>query len=456
VPTAEQNEFQALAINLSGRVSTAKDDDWDSARQAFNLTADQRPAAVVHAADARDVSTAVRFAGEHDLRVAPQVTGHGAVGLELDGTLLLKTTEIKGVEIDAGARRARVGSGTTWVEVLEPAAADGLAALHGSSGTVGVAGYTLGGGLGWYGRKHGLQANSVTAIELVGAEGEEIRVDNQTEPELFWALRGGGGNFGVVTAIEFDLIPVSDVYAGMFLFPWERSAEVLQAWNELLPTLPEELSSLARVLQVPDMPEVPELVRGGKFAGVEAAFLGTENEGAKLLEPLRALGPDVDTFGMVPPPALAFLHMDPPEPVPGLSGHRLYDELPATAIDALVEAAGPDSGSPLISVELRHTGGALARGGADHGALASIDGSICMFAVGMVIDEQAAAALAAQVEKVEQALKPHDAGAYLNFTEKKVDLGELFPDEALQRLQRVRSEYDPNGLFRSNHEIAPS
>ena len=184
--------------------------------------------------------------------------------------------------------------------------------------------------------------------------------------------------------LEFDLIPVSDVYAGMFLFPWERSAEVLQAWNELLPTLPEELSSLARILQVPDMPEVPELVRGGKFAGVEAAFLGTENEGAKLLEPLRALGPDVDTFGMVPPPALAFLHMDPPEPVPGLSGHRLYDELPATAIDALVEAAGPDSGSPLISVELRHTGGALARGGADHGALASIDGSICMFAVGMV------------------------------------------------------------------------
>ena len=246
MPTAEQNEFQALATNLSGRVSTAQDADWDSARQAFNLTADQRPAAVVHAADARDVSTAVRFAGEHDLRVAPQVTGHGAVGLELDGTLLLKTTEIKGVEIDAGARRARVGSGTTWVEVLEPAAADGLAALHGSSGTVGVAGYTLGGGLGWYGRKHGLQANSVTAIELVGAEGEEIRVDHQTEPELFWALRGGGGNFGVVTAIEFDLIPVSDVYAGMFLFPWERSAEVLQAWNELLPT-PARGAQLARL-----------------------------------------------------------------------------------------------------------------------------------------------------------------------------------------------------------------
>ena len=330
MPAAEKNEFEALATSLSGRVTTPQDSDWDDARLAFNLTADQRPAAVVHAADARDVSTAVRFAAEHGLRVAPQVTGHGAVSLELDGTLLLKTTEMKGVEIDAGARRARVLSGTTWGEVLEPAAADGLAALHGTSGGVGITGYTLGGGFGWYARKHGLQANSVTAIELVSAEGEELRVDHENEPELFWALRGGGGNFGVVTALEFDLFPVNEVYAGMLLFPWERSAEVLHAWNELLPTLPDELSSLARILQVPDMPEVPELVRGGKFAGVEAAFLGAEEEGAKLLEPLRALGPDVDTFGMVPPPALAFLHMDPPEPVPGLGGHRLYDELPAT------------------------------------------------------------------------------------------------------------------------------
>ncbi len=456
MPTAEQNEFEALATNLSGRVTTAEDADWDIARQAFNLTADQRPAAVVHAADARDVSAAVRFAGEHDLRVAPQVTGHGAVSLELDGTLLLKTTEIKGVEIDAGARRARVGSGTTWGEVLEPAAADGLAALHGTSGGVGITGYTLGGGFGWYARKHGLQSNSVAAIELVTAEGEELRVDHENEPELFWALRGGGGSFGVVTALEFDLFPVTEVYAGMLLFPWERSAEVLHAWNELLPSLPDELTSLARILQVPDMPEVPEMVRGGKFAGVEAAFLGTEEEGAKLLEPLRALGPDIDTFAMVPPPALAFLHMDPPEPVPGLGGHRLYEELPATAIDALVEAAGPDSGSPLISVELRHSGGALGRSGPGHGALASLKGSICTFAVGMVIDEQAAAALAAQIEKVEDALRPHDAGAYLNFAEYKLDPAEMFGDEALQRLRRVRTEYDPNGLFRSNHEIAPS
>ena len=147
---------------------------------------------------------------------------------------------------------------------------------------------------------------------------------------------------------------------------------------------------------------------------------------------------------MVPPPALAFLHMDPPEPVPGLAGHRLYEELPATAIDALIDAAGPDSGSPSISVELRHTGGALGRGGPDHGALANIDGTICMFAVGMVIDEQAALALAAQIEKVEQALQSHQAGAYRPHREEGGP-GELFDGETLRRLQRVRSEYDPQG-----------
>ncbi len=456
MPTEGNDKIEALATNLSGRVTTAGDADWDSARQAFNLAVDQRPAAVVHAADARDVAAVVAFARENGLRVAPQSTGHGAGALELDDTLLLKTSEIRGATIDADARRARVMAGSTWGDVVEPAAAEGLAALHGSSPTVGVLGYSLGGGIGWYSRKHGLQSNSITAIDIVTADGQELRTDHESEPELFWALRGGVGNFGVVTQIEFELYPVTEVYAGMLLFPWERSAEVLHAWNELLPSLPDEVSSLARILQVPDLPEIPEIVRAGKFAAVEAAFLGTEDEGAELLQPLRALGPDVDTFGMVPPPALSYLHMDPPEPVPGASGHRLYDELPAKAIDELVAAAGPESGSPLVSVELRHTGGALARGGTDHGALDALDGSLCMFAVGMAPDAEAAAAVGAQAEKVKSALGPHDAGAYLNFAEQRIDLSDAFSAETLSRLGRVRSEFDPDGLFHANHEIAPA
>ncbi len=279
-----------------------RDAEWDSARQAFNLALDQRPAAVVHAADVRDVTAVVAFAKENGLRVAPQSTGHGARPIELDDTLLLKTSEIRGATIDADARRARVMAGTTWGDVVEPAAAEGLAALHGSSPTVGVTGYSLGGGIGWYSRKHGLQSNSITSIDIVTAEGQEIRTDHETEPDLFWALRGGVGNFGVVTAIEFELYPVSEVYAGMLLFPWERAAEVLHAWNELLPSLPDELSSLARILQVPDLPEIPEIVRAGKFAAVEAAFLGTEDEGAELLQPLRDWGPTSTPSGWCPRP----------------------------------------------------------------------------------------------------------------------------------------------------------
>ena len=452
---AGSDEIQALATNLSGRVSTAQDADWDTARQGFNLAVDQRPAAVVHPADVQDVISVVAFAAENDLRVAPQSTGHNAGPLSLEDTLLLRTSEMRGVEIDAENRSARVLAGDTWGDVVEPAAAEGLAALHGTSPLVGVTGYSLGGGLGWYARKHGLAANSVTAVELVTADGRELRADLDNEPELFWALRGGvAANFGVVTALEFDLYPVSEVYAGMLLFDWERSAEVLHAWHELLPSLPDEITSLARILQVPDMPEVPEMVRGGKFVGFEAAYLGGEAEGAALIAPLRELGPDIDTFGMVPPPALSFLHMDPPEPVPAFSGHRLYDELSPQAIDELVAVAGPGSGSPLISVELRHTGGAMARGGDDHGALATMDGSLCMFAVGMAIDENVTKALAEQIERVEGALRPHEAGTFLNFAEQRIDVADAFPDSTYPRLQKVRAELDPDGLFRANHEIA--
>ena len=454
--TAEQAPFKQLADDLSGRVSPAHDADWDSARQGFNLTADLQPAAVVHPADPRDVVAVVAFARDRGLRVSPFGPGHGMAamkGVSLERTIMLRTADMAAVEIDAEARTARVQSGAKWGPVVDAAAEHGLAALHGSSPNVGVTGYSLGGGAGWYARKHGLAANSVTAIELVTANGRELRADQDDEHELFWALRGGVGNFGVVTALEFDLFPIQQVYAGMFLFPWERAAEVMSTWNELLPSLPDELTSLARILQVPDLPEIPELVRGGKFAAVEAAFLGDQEEGAALLEPLRALGPDVDTFGTVPAPALSFLHMDPPEPVPGVGGHRLYGELPQSAIEDLIAVAGPGSDSPLISVELRHTAGALARSGPDHGAVATLDGSLMLYAVGMAPDAEAAAALTAHIEKVKGALRPYDAGATINFTEQPFDLGDAFPNDTCRRLAQVREQLDPDRLFQPNHSV---
>jgi FAD/FMN-containing dehydrogenase len=360
---------------------------------------------------------------------------------------------MRDVEIDVTERRARVGAGAIWEDVVGPASEAGLAALHGSSPDVGIVGYCLGGGMGWYARKFGLATNHVTAIELVTADGELLRATHDDHAELFWALRGGGGNFGVVTAIEFRLFPVTEVYAGALFFGWERAAEVLHTWNRLLPGLPDEVTSVGRILQVPPLPEIPEPLRGRAFVVVEAAYLGTQTGGEALLAPLRALGPELDTFAMVPPVGLAELHMDPREPVPAQSAHRLLTRLPASAIDAFVDACGPDSGSQLVSVELRHTGGALGRGADHHGARDTLAGELALFGIGVPVDAEVAAFHEAVLDRVMDAVAPYDAGRYLNFVECACDASSAFDDDAWSRLVAVKAQSDPAGLFRANHPI---
>jgi FAD/FMN-containing dehydrogenase len=437
-------------------VLSPADEGWDAARQAFNLAVDQRPELIARARSADDVAAVVRFAAREGLKVAAQATGHNAGPLSLEGAILLKTRGMRGVEIDAEGLTARVQAGEKWEAVVPRISEMGLAALHGSTPDVGIVGYSLGGGMGWYARKHGLQTNSVTAIELVTADGELRRVDADNESELFWALRGGGGNFGVVTAIEFDLLPISEVYAGVLFFPFERAAEVLHTWHELLPGLPDETTSVGRTLQFPELDEVPEPVRGQSFAVVEAAHLGSEAEGAELLRPLRELGPAMDTFGVYPPVALSELHMDPPDPLPYESGTLNLGELPSEAIDELVAVAGPGSGSTLGSVELRHLGGAMARSAPHHGARDTMPGQYAMFAVGLADGPETAAATIADVARVVDALAPYEDGHYLNFVEEEFDVSRAFSPEAWARLQRVKGEYDPEDLFRANHRISAS
>jgi FAD/FMN-containing dehydrogenase len=430
------------------------EEGYDAARQTFNLTIDQRPALIAEPADAEQVSAAVRFAAARGLRVAPQATGHNAGPLgPLEDALLLRTSAMKGVEIDAAARRARVLAGSKWEEVVPRASELGLAALHGSSPDVGVVGYSLGGGIGWYARKHGLQTNSVTAIELVDADGDQLRVDRDNEPELFWALRGGGGNFGVVTAIEFDLYPVERVYAGALFFPYERAAEVMHAWREWTASTPDEVTSTVKLLQFPPLPDIPEPMRGRSFAVASAAFLGGEGEGAELMRPLRELGPVMDTFAMVAPVGLSELAMDPRHPVPSTTDSQLVGDLPPEAIDDLLAVTGPGSGSQLVSMELRQTGGALARTAAHHGALDSLAGSYVAFGVGVVMDEATAVTAQAQLALVHEALRPHAAGRYLNFTEHEADIRSAFAEGTYARLRAAKAAYDPDGRFKANHRI---
>ena len=260
---AEIADVRSLGDEIRGEVVLAEDASWDGARQAYNLAVDQRPQLVALPADADDVARVVSFARERGLRVAPQRTGHNAEPLgPLDGIVLVNTKLMQGVEIDADARTCRVAAGAIWSDVVPDASDLGLAALHGSSPNVSIAGYTLGGGLGFYARKLGLATNSVRAIELVNADGDLVRADADNEEELFWALRGGGGNFGVVTALEFDLFPIERIYAGALFFDFERSAEALHAWREWIETVPDEVTSVGRMMQFPPLPELPDAAAG--------------------------------------------------------------------------------------------------------------------------------------------------------------------------------------------------
>jgi FAD/FMN-containing dehydrogenase len=431
------------------------DPNWNQARLAWNLAADQQPAAVAFPESARDVSAVVRWARERGLRVAPQGTGHNAIPLgSLAHTVLLKTERMRGVSIDVRKRRARVDAGVLWAEVTDAAADYGLAALAGSSPDVGVVGYTLGGGVSWLGRRYGLAANSVTAVELVNAQGDLVHADAEQNADLFWALRGGGGSFGVVTAIEFELYPVTDVYAGVLFFPLERGAEILRAWRRWVDTVPDEVTSVGRFLQLPPIPEIPEPLRGGSFVIVEAASLLGPDATDELLRPLRDLGPQMDTFATTPVRELKRLHMDPEHPVPGFGDGALLSDFNDAAIDALVQTAGAGAGSPLLSVEIRHAGGALARKAPGAGALASIDGQFLLFAVGMAMTPEMGAAVRAHVELVQNALGRWDSGrSYLNFSEKRERGERLFGDVNYRRLQAVKAAVDPDDVFRSNHPV---
>jgi FAD/FMN-containing dehydrogenase len=449
----------SLAESLTGAVVLPGDPGWDDARSAFNLLLDQHPAAVAFPADADDVAAAVDYARRAGLRVAPQATAHnqGPLG-GLEDTLLLNVSGLQELRVDPGAQRVRVGAGVKWDRVAPRLSAHGLAGLHGSSPDVGIAGYSLGGGMGWLARKHGLQTNAVTALELVTADGSIVRADAEHHADLFWALRGGGGNFGVVTAIEFAVHPVDELYAGALFFPFERASEVLHTWAALLPTLPDELMSWASLMHFPPIPDVPAFARGRSFAVVMAAFLGDEPEGRALLQPLRDLRPARDTFATVPPVVLGDLAMDPLDPVPFHLTHRLLDRLPGETIDELMAKVGPGSGrgETVTILQFRHMGGALARETPGAGARATLPGEVCVMALGAVFDEAADAAVRSALADVDAIVAPHAAGEYPNFVEEPSDASGFFAPEVWQRLRDVKGRYDPDDLFAGNHHIPPA
>ena len=451
-------DLETLRAALTGGVLAVGDAGYDQARQAWNLAADERPAVVVMAESAADVAQAVRFACTRGMRIAPQGTGHGAGALEpLQGAMLLRTARIRRVQIDPVSRTARAEAGALWQDVTVPAGEHGLAALAGTSPNVGVTGYTLGGGIGWLARRYGLAANSVTAAEIVTPDGRLVRTEAGHEPDLFWAVRGGGGSVGVVTALEMRLYPVRELYAGALFFPIQRAAQVLHAWRAWTGTVPDEVTSLGRILRLPPLPEIPEPLRGRAFALVEAACLGDAGTGSDLLGPLRRLGPELDTFAMIPAPALQQLHMDPDQPVPNQGDGAFLADFPAAAIDALVALAGPDADTPLLSVEVRHLGGALARPAPGGGAQPDVGARYAVFAGGFTPTPELVGSVRAHAQAVKDALVPwHADYDYYNFEEIPAAASTVLPAASYHRLQEIKARYDPDQVIISTHPVWPA
>ena len=453
--TSTRFDIDVLASCLAGRLITEQDDDWATARMAWNLAVDQHPAFVVQVASADDVVEIVRFARAADLRVAPQGTGHNAAPLgDLAGTILLRTDLLREVTVDPDAQIVRIGAGVLWGEVTEALAPHGLTALAGSSPDVGVVGYTLGGGYSWLGRKYGLAASRVTAIEMVTGDGELRRVTPNDDAELFWAVRGGGANLGVVCALEFAVLPISDVYAGWLMFPLDRAPEVFRAYEAWTRDLDSAATTCIRMLRLPPLPELPPFLSGQSFAMIDGAIDLDETAAAALLAPLRALGPIIDTFAVTPTAALGQMHMDPPGPTPGVGDGFILDDMPLDAIDALMGVVGPGVDTALLMIDLRHLGGVLSSCDPRGGAVDHLPGRFLGFSAGVVPFPAAAAAVRADLDRLVAAVAPWRLDRdYMNFREAKADANRFYSPRALARLRQVASRFNPDQVVRSNHEL---
>ncbi|MFC3499660.1 FAD-binding oxidoreductase [Micromonospora krabiensis] len=448
-----------LATETVGPVLLPGEEGYDAECASYNLAVPQRPALVVGAARVADVQAAVRFAAEQGLPVAVLATGHSAHSSA--GAVLVNTRRMDAVTIDVEARTARVEAGVRWQQVVDAAGKHGLAPLNGASPTVGVVGYTLGGGLSPIGRTFGFAADHVRRIELVTADGQ-LRVATATEePELFWALRGGKGNFGVVTALEFNLFPVSHLYGGGLFFAGERAAEVFNAWGRWSADVPDEMNSSIALLQLPPVPEVPEPLRGGMVVHVRIAYVGSAEEGERLVAPLRAIAPVlIDSVTEMPYTAVASIHADPPFPIPIVDRSGLLREFTSELVDAIVAQAGPDAGSPLAIVELRHLGGALNRRPPSGNAMDLQGATFTCYAVGIGGPDQAEA-IQAHLTRVFEAIQPWSTGRrFVNFlTAGDVTaeaVAEAYLPETYRRLAAIKGSYDPTNMFRTTHNIIPA
>jgi FAD/FMN-containing dehydrogenase len=445
-----------LRATLNGRVITPEDATYDAARAVFHGGIDRRPALIVRAKDATDVSRVVSLARDSGLELAVRSGGHSAAGHSTtDGGIVLDLSEMKNLELDIEGRTAWAQTGLTAGEYTAAAGAHGLVTGFGDTGSVGIGGITLGGGVGYLVRKHGLTIDDLLAAEIVTADGELLRVDAESHPDLFWAIRGGGGNFGVATRFKFQLHEVDTFVGGMLLLP--ATPEVIASFVAEAEAAPEELSTIANVMTAPPMPFVPAELHGELVIMAMLAYAGEVDEGERAIAPFRALAEPI--ADMVKP--MPYPEMYPPEESdyhPTAVARTMFiDTIDRDVSQTILEHLRA-SDAPMRVAQIRVLGGAMARVPAEATAFAHRSSRIMVNVAAFYEGTEERAAREAWVSYFAAALRQGEGGAYVGFLgeEGEGQIREAYPGSTWERLAEIKRRYDPTNLFRLNQNIPPA
>jgi FAD/FMN-containing dehydrogenase len=452
-----EDQLEALRARLTGRLITAASADFDAARKTLYITIDRRPLAVVRAANAQDVAEAVRFAHDCGLPLAVRSGGHSLAHLSvIDDAIVVDLSGMKRVSIDPEARIARVQAGATSGDLAGPAHAHGLALSTGDTHSVGMGGLTTGGGIGFMVRKYGLAIDNLLAAQVVTAAGEIVTASATEHPDLFWGIRGGGGNFGIVTEFTYQLAPVDQILGGELLLP--ASHAVIRGYLDYVAAAPDELTTIANLMHAPPAPFVPPEHVGALALSILVCWTGSAVDGERALAPLRALAtPIADTIGPMSYPDIYKFTAHQAEPHAASIRSMFADQLSDAALDAVL-AAMEHATSPISMVQFRGLGGALARVGNDATAFAHRDKRYFVAIIGLWLDAAEDAAMhGAWTEALWQAIRAEGSGVYVNFLENEGAnrVRDAYPPATFARLVEVKRKYDPQNMFRFNQNIPP-
>ena len=452
----DEAAIREFSSNVRGHLIRPEDDGYDEARTVFYGGFDRRPALIVRVKDATDISHVIALARESGLELAVRSGGHSVAGHSTtDGGIVLDLSEMKNLELDIEGRTAWAQTGLTAGEYTAAAGAHGLVTGFGDTGSVGIGGITLGGGVGYLVRKHGLTIDDLLAAEIVTADGELLRVDAESHPDLFWAIRGGGGNFGVATRFKFRLHEVDTFVGGMLLLP--ATPEVIASFVAEAEAAPEELSTIANVMTAPPMPFVPAEIHGELVIMAMLAYAGEVDEGERAIAPFRALvEPIADMVKPMPYP-----EMYPPEEGdyhPTAVARTMFIDTIDRDVSQMILEHLRASDAPMRVAQIRVLGGAMARVPAEATAFAHRSSRIMVNVAAFYEGTEERAAREAWVSYFAAALRQGEGGAYVGFLgeEEEGQIREAYPGSTWERLAEIKRRYDPTNLFRLNQNIPPA